>query len=731
MSGALCLLGLSACESLLGLDEFTQQPAPAVAGRVCNLHADCADPSAQFRCLQNRCSAPRTEDCSVAAGPELDDRAIWIGALLSSSGTQNAIDRARHASAVLAVESINAAGGVPFDATRTELHPLVLVACDAQHGLLPAATHLTQTLGIRALLGPADTEDANLLAAELTIPSDTLLLNPLASANGFRDLLDDDLAWSMTPSDAQRATLMFQQVKALEDALRAQPGRSELRLGIVFRDDAQGQSARASLNRLTFDEKPLTDPGNLGDHVRIDGYAPGQPDYRALAETYAQFAPDILILLGASEAVTQFLPLLEARSNELRPGAPRPQYLLSDRAKVPELISLADADPALAARIRGVGVTPTAAARDNFTAFAVDLQRRFPDSRADLSGLGSIYDGTHALALALAQRHQPLRSGRELALGLRALTSGQLAFDLRSERLAQLFERVLSADAPLVMGSLGPLQWDQRGAAAGGSLEVWCVGRVEGRSEFFASGIRMTLGELRVTGTLADCERSGQAPGGPTDKPAIQSGEAMRGQPMQPSGGAAGAPATVPEMPVDAGPTAPIDAGVPPSTGAEPPASGIPCGRSSCDSQRGQFCCVSIARGAGEDPQPGDFSCESAAAQCAIALHCTSDTDCTGGEVCCGTGSQAGCMPAERCTAQAGTRLACESASDCAAGTLCCAHLTPGTTTYARVSCDASCPLVESAVPLCRNDADCTAAGALGTCQPSRIVPNLSVCFGF
>ena len=205
----------------------------------------------------------------------------------------------------------------------------------------------------------------------------------------------------------------------------------------------------------------------------------------------------------------------------------------------------------------------------------------------------------------------------------------------------------------------------------------------------------------------------------------------MRGQPMEAPNAAAGAPANVPEMPSDAGPSVPGDAGVPPDSGAQPPPSGIPCGRSSCDSQRGLFCCVSIARGAGEDPQPGDFSCESTAAPCAIALHCTSDTDCTGGEVCCGTGSQTGCMPAERCAAQAGTRLACESASDCAAGMLCCAHLTPGTTTYARVTCDTSCNLVESAVPLCRSDADCTAAGALGTCQPSRIVPNLSVCFGF
>jgi hypothetical protein len=282
-----------------------------------------------------------------------------------------------------------------------------------------------------------------------------------------------------------------------------------------------------------------------------------------------------------------------------------------------------------------------------------------------------------------------------------------------------------------VIGSLGALQWDVRGAAANGALEVWCIGSVEQRSDFVSSGIRISLGELRVSGTFTDCTPADVATGGEqaTGTPAIQSGEAMRDQPMETPPGAAGGPA-VPESP-DAGPGTPIDAAVPGSSGEEPSPSAIPCGLSSCDSERGLFCCVSIARGASEDPQPGDFSCKSEAAQCAIALHCTSDSDCKAGDVCCGTGSQTTCMPEDRCAAQAGTRLACESARDCTTGMLCCAHLTPGTSTYSRVACETTCNLVDTAVPLCRNDSDCAAAGALGACRPSRIVPNLSVCFGF
>src|SRR5262245_45208983 len=93
LRGACCVLGLSACESILGLDDFSLALPSVVAGRSCNVHADCTEPTGQFRCLQQRCATPQTDDCSVAAGPDQDDRAIWIGALLSTSASDAAINR--------------------------------------------------------------------------------------------------------------------------------------------------------------------------------------------------------------------------------------------------------------------------------------------------------------------------------------------------------------------------------------------------------------------------------------------------------------------------------------------------------------------------------------------------------------------------------------------------------------------------------------------------------------
>ena len=723
LRGACCLLGLSACESMLGLNQFSvTQPASTVAGRTCSTQRECASSDGQLRCRQARCVSVQREECSVASGPDSDDHAIWIGALLSTSGSDGARNQSRRDSAVLAVEGINAAGGVPFDVARTDLRPLVLVVCDPSRDANATAEYLIGQLGIRALLGPDETQDATLLASKVAIPDDALLVSPFTSTAGFADLLDDGLGWSLSPSDTERAPLLIHQLRALEDTLRVQRAPAELTLAIALRDDAHGQSARACLNGLTFDAKPLTDPSNLGNHVRIDAYA---SDPSALVERYLELAPDIVVLLGGTEVIAQIIVPLEAR---WKPDAPRPRYLLTDRAKVAELADLASQSPELATRIRGVGVAPAAIARDSFAAFEAAYRARFAGQRSTLSGLAAIYDATYALAFALAAEQRAPSSGRLWAAGLRALSNAAGTAELRAEQLGTLFDRTLSGDMPQLIGSLGPLRWDERGAAVGGALEVWCLGARESRTDFVSSGIGLLVGETRPSGTAVACEPEGlpnpQRPA--TGGAAIRSGEAMTTPPADAPSGSAGAPAQVGD-PADAGQMPAPDAGSAPE---EPPGA-IPCGPSSCDSQRDEYCCVAAVRGPSQDPLPTDFSCQRSAGTCAIALHCTSDTDCKQSEVCCGMGSRTGCVSEASCRETAGTRFSCESARDCTPGLFCCAHLTPGTTTYSKVSCETSCSLTDNAVVLCRSDADCDAANVLGSCRPSRIVPNLGVCVLF
>lgn len=725
-----CLTCFMACESVLGLDEFSvvqQTGGDQVSGRSCTTHRDCGDSDVQHRCVRSlgRCAPLRTEDCTVIAGPDRDDRALWIGMLSSTSGAQSRANVARQASAVIAVETINASGGVPFDAAAHDVHPLVMIACDASRDMLRAAGHLVTELGVRAIVGPDESQDGVLLTTKVAIPNDALVVGPTATETRLADLLDAGLQWSMVPNDVQRAPWMRQQLQALETALRSQRRREDLRLAIVVRDDAQGQSARESLSALTFGGKPLTDPANLGNRVRIDPYPPGATDYTALVDAYLEFMPDIVIVFGMTEAVTRIMTPLEERWAAKPAALPAPEYLLTDAAKVPELIDLLASSSELRERVRGIGATYTLDAHDVHTAFRERYEQRFAPELAGVSGLDSTFDAVHAIAFAAASARRFPVTGSELAAGLRVLSSGQMPGGVRPDQLESSLERAAAGASLRVMGSLAPLAWDDRGVRAAGALEVWCVAMQESRVEFAASGLRADVPNAPPELGARGCH-------GASPRPDPNQTAVGFGAQAVPGGGAGpdSAPSQRGAAPAmfDAGPAVPVD---PEAPVAQPPSAStasIPCGAAACNPSAGEFCCVSTLRGLGEDPQLQDFGCVRDRSDCALALHCTSDTDCGSGQVCCGITNTTQCVPESMCSAHAGTRLECESSSGCAGGQLCCAHLAPGAATYAQIACEADCGPVNQGILLCESDADCVGAAVLLSCGPSRVIPNLKLC---
>jgi len=57
----------------------------------------------------------------------------------------------------------------------------------------------------------------------------------------------------MVPSDAQRGPLLIHEIAELERALRKHRGR-DLKLSVVFQDDALGAGTRAALVDLTWND---------------------------------------------------------------------------------------------------------------------------------------------------------------------------------------------------------------------------------------------------------------------------------------------------------------------------------------------------------------------------------------------------------------------------------------------------------------------------------------------
>jgi ABC-type branched-subunit amino acid transport system substrate-binding protein len=501
------------CNSLTKLDEYKVAPAPTKtdSGVVCTSNVDCteqataaegaSDPVAAV-CVKSsgQCVKLLSDDCDAITGDYTSDDAIVIGSLFSTQGAQAATNIARQQSAMLAVTQINSVGGVPAeDGTPRRL---VLVSCNETTDLMRAGDHLVNELKVPAIVGPNTSQDTLDLSGSVSVPGGTVVMSPTAVASSIADLRDDGLTWLMVPSDVQRAPLMISQINALETQLRAERNLTTVKLGIVFRNDALGVGTRTSLNDLVINGKPVADTVNLGNNVHINPYSFGAADQSALVDEYLTFLPGIIVLAGTAEAITQVMVPLEAGWPA---GEPRPEYVLIDSAKVPELITAATGNDDLRARVRGTGITPSPSSVDVYNSFKVDYQIAYPDSTM-VSGMGPAYDATYAIALALVARAGDPVSGTAVKEGLRFLTGGSMEVDLGATHVLAAFQKLAAGEKVDAHGTFTSLAWSDQGTVLGGTIEVWCIGSSAGKPSYQSSGLTYDLMTNQKSGEFKPCQ---------------------------------------------------------------------------------------------------------------------------------------------------------------------------------------------------------------------------------
>jgi len=484
------LMFCAACNAFLELDGFTLQTASDAGPIACTSDAVCkaAHPDGPSVCsaLQKQCVPVLDTLCTELTGDITNPNALRIGALLSLHGQQLAVNRERQRGLVLAAEQINAAGGVP-DVWTGIAHPLALVTCDTADDPVRAGRHLIEDLSVPVIVGPNSSDDTLELATRLSIEKRTLTMSPTAMASSLRDLADDDLCWSMVPTDAQRAPLLHAQIKALEAALRR--GRSgPVKLSVIYRDDSFGHGVRLSLSSLTVNELPLSHPDNLASAVQLVMYAPSMDDVPNMIASQIAFKPDIVVLAGMAEAAGGIMQPLEERLRAT--SSILPHYVLTDGSKVHELLLLAQRFPDLVSRVHGVG----SAASDEFawSMFEGAYRERFADAQPQLAGVAAAYDSIYALAFGAAAAGGTV-AGPDVAVGLRGIEDE--ANIAAPADLASVF-RELEHDVPeshlVAHGALSPFAWDERGAPRKGKLELWCLAQ-DARS-FVSGGVGFEVG---------------------------------------------------------------------------------------------------------------------------------------------------------------------------------------------------------------------------------------------
>lgn len=508
MLASFCLFASAACNSVTGLNDFSVGNDTDKQAE-CTINADCAAQSAALGgdasdltiCVKasGSCAKVQSPDCETITGDASDDRAIIIGSLFATKGQQATLNTQRQQSAMLAVEEINAVGGVPTAAGNPR--KLALVSCDVGTNLERASKHLVNDLRVAAIVGPNTSQDTLDVSTKVSVNGGTLLLSPSAVASAITGLVDNDLTWLMVPTDTQRAPLMLDQINDLEASLSASRGVSTIKLSVIFQDDALGLGTRQGLDQLVINGKPLIDPINFGKNVQISGYDAKVKDQSALVAKHVAFAPDIVVLAGTAEAIPNiFVPLEQQWSSPNRP-----YYMLIDPVKGPDLLAAVAGNDDLRRRVRGTGVTSGPASTPVNNSFKINYQVSYPGMSATASGMGPSYDATYAIAYAYAATRDAMPTGSSIAKALRKLSGGATHIDVGRMMATQAFQKLTAGESIDAMGTFGPLAWDANGAIMGGTIEMWCIGAPSGTPAYQTSGLFYDIATQQKSGQYTPC----------------------------------------------------------------------------------------------------------------------------------------------------------------------------------------------------------------------------------
>lgn len=502
----LAAIACAGCNSVIGLNDLSvRDEAGESPGGECEINADCsAKLGAAAACVgpENRCVPLLSEDCDVVTGDPEDGEVIILGSLFSTQGAQAETNKHRQQAAMLAVNQINQLGGIPRGGGGTR--KLVMVSCNETENLDRVGAHLVNELRVPGIVGPNTSQDTIELTNRISARGGTVLMTPSAVASAIGALDDNHLTWLMVPNDEQRAPLMIRQLNAIETRLRNARGVNDVKLSIVSRGDALGQGTRKSLSSLRINGRTLSD--QIGGNVLIDEYDFNRPDQTAIVEKHLTFRPDMVVLAGTAEAITQVMVPLEAGWPS---GAPRPEYVLIDSVKVPELITAATGNDDLRRRVRGTGIVPGPDSVPVYESFKVDYLVANPAAkgRETTSGMGPAYDAVYSMAYAIAAAGDQPVSGDVISTNLGLLAGGSTKIEVGSTNLTRAFQRLGAGESIDAVGTFGHLEWDQNGAVVGGTLEMWCIGIPSGSTtpSYRSSGLTFDLRTETESGQYTQC----------------------------------------------------------------------------------------------------------------------------------------------------------------------------------------------------------------------------------
>ena len=443
---------------------------------ACTTGHDCRKKAGGGACVSGVCQGtfPTDPTCAQFTEPPTllsqpadgPDAPLVVGSILSYGRMSNVqlTDAMR-----LAVREINATGNL------NKGQSIGMVFCDIGTAQGPVRTqnlghaldYLSGTLGAPFVVGGLTSADAIDLITDLTKNNyPTVLISPAATSESLNTTPDklhptdpNGLFWRTCPSDNLQA-----QVLAATVIGKAMPAVTKL--AIVYVSDTYGQGLATAF------QTAYTGAVTLVPYMPTD---PSTPAGLATIGANANMAGGDAVLM-ISEGATISLQIINAMGQT---GTANKRFFFTDGSKNTTLLDTTQPAWVQAILTSAQGTAPGSLPGPNYDAFNANLMAAFGIAADATSFLTQAYDATYvgAYGVVYASANGPSYDGIDVANGIAQLSNpsgppirlGTLDWPMGKTDLS------MPNGSVNIVGTSGPLDFDNATGTAPGAIEVWTV----------------------------------------------------------------------------------------------------------------------------------------------------------------------------------------------------------------------------------------------------------------
>jgi branched-chain amino acid transport system substrate-binding protein len=389
-------------------------------------------------------AASNKNSSSKAATPSFQLR---IGAILPLTGDLAAVGPSIGASTQLAVDTINQtlqqmglSNSISVDLVDTQ---------DDQTATQPAieaATKEVKVDKVDVIIGTMSSTSTIAMAQAVTIPNDTIVISPTASAPQITDLKDNNTVWRILPSDNFQG-------KALAAAAATAFGKHAT-INVGARDDDFG----TALQQI-FIKTWKAQGGKIGESVNWD---PNGSTFDTEAQKLTQGNPNGWVIIDYPETFAKVGPAL-VRTGKWTPK----RTLMTDVMSIPA--SLKQVGQQATVGLRGTAPASLAPSYPQVSAFAKLFKTK--ESKYPVTGYeGTSFDAVMLAFLAALEGHSATPNA--IKAHLRDI-SGPPGAKVTYLQLKTAIRDILAGKQIDYQGVFGPVDYDSHGDVGSAIFRIW------------------------------------------------------------------------------------------------------------------------------------------------------------------------------------------------------------------------------------------------------------------